>query len=84
MEDKALGILIVVLSLLALGVSFYMNVNDSLEFIADPLYGEGMGNLCSSPEECAKFCQDNRGRCNTYCNENPTNSLCGSLFGGAN
>jgi len=84
MEEKSILIIIIVVSTLLLGVSFFMNVNDTLSFIADPLYGEGFGNLCSSPSECQEFCEDNRGRCNEYCQENSINPLCDDLFGGLN
>ena len=28
---------------------------------------EGLGSLCAGKDECISFCNDNRGRCETYC-----------------
>lgn len=37
---------------------------------------EGMGNLCSSLQECFGFCKNNVGRCTAFCNKNPRHELC--------
>jgi len=85
MDDKTLGIIILVLSLLALGFVYYVNVNDSFDFIADPLYGDGFGALCSSQEDCSKFCLNSMGECISYCESNSINELCKTLsIGGSN
>jgi hypothetical protein len=83
MNDKTLGIIILVAAIVLLGLTFYVNVTDALSFWDDPLVGEGFGTLCHSEEECRTFCHNNRGRCNEYCNENPTNELCDTIFGDA-
>ena len=47
---------------------------------------EGLGNLCTSQEECFIFCQGNRVQCEAYCSQNPENELCISMrsfFGGS-
>jgi len=80
MDDRKLGILLLVISLVLLGIVFYINVNNSFSSLANPLTGEGLGNLCSSEEDCKEFCNDNSGRCNDYCGENPFNILCDTLF----
>lgn len=84
MEESKILVVVIVIGILLLSISLFVNINDSFDFIADPLYGEGLGNLCSSPSECQNFCQDNRGRCDEYCRENPSNIFCSSLFGGGN
>lgn len=81
-KNAKIGTAILVLSLVALGVVFYINVNDSLFFLSNPLYGQGLGNLCSYEEECRNFCfGGNMGRCRMYCEQNPSNPLCKKLFG---
>ncbi len=82
MQDSTKGILILILTIIALGFVFYINVNESLEFLADPLYGEGLGKLCSSLEDCKDFCHNNMGRCAKYCEANPTNKICGEVLRG--
>ncbi len=36
----------------------------------------GLGPLCSGEENCKTFCQNNKGICTEYCNDNPENTLC--------
>lgn len=33
----------------------------------EPARDTGLGNLCFDEEECKSFCQNNRGRCESYC-----------------
>ena len=80
-KDKKIGIAIAFLSVVALGVVFYFNVVEPLDYLSNSLYGEGLGNLCASENECGIFCYTNRGRCDEYCRLNPSNPLCGKLFG---
>ena len=82
MEDKTVGMAILVVSVLALGFVFYVNTINAFDFLSNPVYGEGLGNLCSSEDGCREFCSVNRGRCNEYCLENPSNTFCAKLFGG--
>ena len=82
MEDKRLGILLLVIVILLLGFSLYSNLTGTFNSLADPLVGEGLGVLCDSEEDCQAFCfGGNMGRCQQYCAENPANELCGRLFG---
>jgi hypothetical protein len=80
MEKEArIGIIILILSLLALGFVAYIEITDSFASLGDPLAGDGLGRLCSNIEDCAEFCNNNRGQCNDYCQINPINPLCGTL-----
>lgn len=81
-KDAKIGIIILALAISALGFVFYMNVYEPLKFLDNPLFGEGLGNLCVSEENCRNFCHTNRGQCNEYCQENSSNELCNILFGG--
>lgn len=80
MEDKKLGLLLLVIAILLLGFVFYVNVSSVLAPLENPLVGKGLGRLCSNEIDCTNFCQDNMGRCRTYCQENPENELCDKLF----
>lgn len=80
MQDKTIGIIIVILAVVALGIVFFVNVGNSLDSLADPLVGDGLGRLCTNPSNCQDFCQNNKGRCNDYCQENPSNPLCSTLL----
>ncbi|MBM3233369.1 hypothetical protein FJZ18_04355 [Candidatus Pacearchaeota archaeon] len=40
---------------------------------------QGLGSLCSSEADCQQFCQNNRGRCESYC-RGKTIELCRKLF----
>lgn len=40
---------------------------------------QGLGSLCSGEDECRQFCLNNRGRCESYCNQNQ-NELCQTIF----
>ena len=82
MEDKNILIIVAVGVFLLLGFSLFVNVKNTFGFLANPLSGSGLGTLCNSEEDCRNFCQNNLGRCNIYCAENPSNELCGKLFGG--
>jgi|TARA_B100000315_G_C14570631_1_gene585277 hypothetical protein len=84
MEDRTLLVVLVVSIVLLLGFVFYVNLYNPFSSLENPFVGEGLGTLCFSPEKCQEFCQDNRGRCNDYCESNPTNLLCDELFGGVN
>jgi len=79
MQDKQTAIIIVIISLILLTGVFFININDSLSFISKTT-GDGLGTLCDSELSCKDFCQNNRGRCDTYCNQNPSNTLCSTLF----
>ncbi|MEK6852593.1 MAG: hypothetical protein AABX59_01810 [Nanoarchaeota archaeon] len=81
-RDTKIGVIILVLAILALGFVLYMNVYEPLAFLDNPLVGEGLGTLCVSEEKCIDFCHNNKGRCDAYCRENPSNELCDILFGG--
>lgn len=80
MQDKKLGIILLVIVVLLLGFVFYVNISNVLDPLANPLVGEGLGGLCSNEEDCIDFCHNNRGQCNNYCQENPSNELCNVLF----
>ena len=81
-KDAKTGIIILLLAITALGFVLYMNIYEPLAHLDNPLFGHGLGNLCDSEESCRIFCHDNKGRCNTYCQENPSNGLCNILFEG--
>ena len=80
MEDKKLGVVLLAIAILLLGFVFYINVSNAFGSLANPLAGEGLGSLCSNEEYCTNFCLNNRGRCDFYCQENPSNELCSKLF----
>lgn len=39
----------------------------------------GLGNLCSSFNECVGFCQKNQAECINFCLKNPSNQMCNLL-----
>lgn len=80
MEDKGLGIVLLVVAIFLLGFSFYVNVSGIFNSLADPLVGNGLGKLCDNENECIDFCHDSKGQCEIYCRKNPSNELCGKLF----
>lgn len=80
MNDKNLGILLLAVVVILLGISLIVNIGNTLKFLADPLAGKGLGKLCKNEAECFSFCLNNKGICNDYCLENPSNSLCSRLF----
>lgn len=80
MENKKLGIVLLVVVIVLLGFSFYSNVTEMFGFLANPLVGDGLGMICSSEQACADFCHTNMGRCARYCQENLSNKLCGRLL----
>jgi hypothetical protein len=80
MEEKTIGIVIIVVSLLLLGFSLFVNISEPFGELSDPLVGEGLGKLCNSFGECRDFCENNLGRCLEYCDLNPENEVCGKLF----
>ena len=80
MEDKKLGITLLVIAIFLLGFVFYVNISNILKPLENPLVGEGLGQLCSHEEDCIDFCHNNRGQCEIYCRENSSNELCGKLF----
>ena len=79
-NDRVIVLIILTLALAALSFVFFVNINNNFEYLADPLVGDGLGTLCSSETDCKNFCSSNRGRCNEYCRENPSNNLCNILF----
>ncbi|MBI3334427.1 hypothetical protein HYZ97_02985 [Candidatus Pacearchaeota archaeon] len=81
-RDYKIGIFLLLLLIVLLGISFYVNAQDSFSSLADPLSGEGFGTLCSDEENCREFCFTNRGQCDSYCKANPANELCSRLFRG--
>ena len=42
--------------------------------------GGDLGTLCAGKDECASFCRNNRGQCESYCTINKENSLCKTIF----
>lgn len=82
-KDAKIWVVMIILSLFALLVVFYINFTQALNFLSDPLYGEGLGNLCPSEDGCREHCfvLGNRGRCDEYCQLNPSNPLCEKLYG---
>ena len=76
MEDEKILIILVVSSFLLLGFSLFANINGIFNFLANPLIGDGLGTLCNSEQDCKDFCQNNFGRCMSYCADNPSNELC--------
>ncbi len=52
MRDKTLGIVLLVIAVILLSIVFYVNVSNKLDSLADLLIGEGLGLVCSSPEDC--------------------------------
>ena len=81
-KDVTIGIVILILAILLLGFTYTVNdtdmfnVSNIFNFLNEPLLGEGLGPLCSSLSDCQDFCFTNRGRCNSYCQANPTNEIC--------
>lgn len=82
MEEKGILIIIILISILLLGTSFFLNTSNKLSYLENPDFGEGLGKLCDSKEDCQEFCQSSMGRCIQYCQEVPENELCNELFGG--
>ena len=79
MKAVAASLIIVILALVALGFVLFMNIYEPLAYLDNPVFGYGLGNLCNGEENCRIFCNDNRGRCIRYCQENPSNGLCNIL-----
>jgi len=78
-RDTIEGLVILGLSLVGLWFVYFVNTSGTFDYLGDQLSGQGMGELCSSPQNCQEFCQSSRGRCQLYCQQNPTNSLCETL-----
>ncbi len=81
-RDAKTGIIVLLLAIVALGFVLYMNIYEPLAFLDNPLFGYGLGNLCDSEDNCRIFCHTNKGRCDKYCQSNPSNEVCNILFGG--
>ncbi|MAG02250.1 hypothetical protein CMI42_02840 [Candidatus Pacearchaeota archaeon] len=79
MQDKSLGILIIILSIIALGLVFYVNTSNILNNFFDTEIGEGLGSLCSDEQDCKNFCNNNMGQCLDYC-KNRFHPLCRTIF----
>ena len=80
MEDKTTLRIIIFTSVILLIISIYFNISSSLYSLGNPLYGEGLGRLCNSEEDCMDFCNNNMGQCNNYCDKNKNNGLCEKLI----
>lgn len=78
--DALRSVIILILSAVALGFVYFVNTRGTLDYLANTLEGNGMGSLCSSPDDCRKFCQNSMGRCHVYCQDNPANRLCQTIF----
>ena len=79
MSDKAGFIIVGIFMISALGFSYFVNVNDFLNSLADQQFGGGFGTLCSSENDCRDFCITNMGRCRDYCRANASNPVCVKL-----
>ena len=79
-RDTKIGIIMLVLAIIGLGFVLYINIYDVLVFLDNPLAGNGLGELCDGKEDCISFCRNSMGRCNVYCRENPSNTLCEALL----
>ncbi|MEK6872068.1 MAG: hypothetical protein AABX16_04155 [Nanoarchaeota archaeon] len=73
-------VVVVILSVALFALKFNTNreedtkindVNQKLE--------ENLGSLCSGEEECRDFCQNNRGRCESFCRGNNI-EICSVIF----
>lgn len=80
MQEKNLLFLLLAIIIFLLGFSLYVNVSGLLSPLENPVAGEGLGKLCSNEADCASFCQNNRGQCENYCNDNSENELCAVIF----
>lgn len=84
-KDVKIGIVILIIAILLSGITYVVNsanLYDAIgffSFLNKPLMGEGLGPLCSSLSDCQNFCHKNMGRCNEYCQANPTNKICDSI-----
>ena len=79
-REVKIGIVILIISLFLLGIVYFINETNILGFLNKPITsGEGLGPLCPSLSKCQDFCLTNRGRCNSYCQANPTNKICDLL-----
>jgi len=71
-----IGIVILFIAILLLGFTLIVNLTNAFSFLDKPLIGKGLGPLCSSLSDCEDFCLNNMGRCNSYCQTNPSNKIC--------
>lgn len=71
-----IGITILISAVLLLGVTYAVNAANLFRFLDEPLIGGGLGPLCSSLSDCQDFCHTSKGRCDSYCQANPTNRIC--------
>ena len=78
-KDVKIGIAILIISILLLGFTFIVNVTNAFSFLDKPIIGKGLGPLCSSLSDCQNFCQNSLGLCNSYCQANPANKICGLI-----
>lgn len=73
----------IVLLFLIIGFIFIKNINektfDSPEENLENIISYGLGDLCSSEEECKEYCSNNKGQCENYCEGNE-NELCSIIF----
>ena len=81
-DDKKLAIILGIVFFILFGFTLYVNIYDSFDYLADPLAGEGLGQLCSDAEDCGSFCDTSMAMCVKYCQANPEKTLCDTLIGG--
>lgn len=64
------------------GEAVRTNPDRTIDLPSPVIKSYGLGNLCSSEEECHDFCLNNMGRCRDYCSKNQGNPLCFSIYPG--
>jgi len=95
-KGELIGIIIIVIGIILLGWIFINEIilnkdtnnndnrNNSEQGIKQlseiKSEGKGLGNLCSSEENCKEFCLNNQFACEVHCIKNPENSFCKQRF----
>src|SRR3989344_6856212 len=89
MKTKTLGIALAMIGIISFVFFVYQAMQEpSSETTQDSKIRQhipeqqsfSLGSLCSSESECQAFCLNNRGLCTSYCDKNPANKLCLTLF----
>ncbi len=86
-NNKIIGIGIVIVAIILIAGVFFgkeffeKNIENGRveDQKLEKLESQSLGSLCSGEESCKKFCLNNLGRCNEYCEGNE-NELCKTIF----
>lgn len=72
--------IVIAVALIAMALLFTkISIKKTNEGITEKITKLSLGSLCSNEEDCAEFCQNNRGQCEEYCKGNK-NELCKIIF----